>query len=260
MNNVQITDWLTSLETSVKATNRPYLDVIVDQSGTKLPLIPALQSFQSEFEWCSLFRGLPEEMAADAAPILMRIDLTQPDQRLWMQEVILHFGGQSLLLVFCSLWSFEHLSRYLIQCVDATYSGKAGILRFFNPHIFPVLLSHVLDEEQQQKFLRPALFWSWLDRDGVLRSILGKGDPESAHGIIEKINLTDKQLERLSCVSDAHLLVLGLNRNEYPGATLEQLFSNCYVLMLEASDAHILLDDDRESFVLARLKSRLSQE
>ncbi|WP_387691791.1 DUF4123 domain-containing protein [Photorhabdus sp. RM71S] len=258
MNRVQITDWIASLEASVTEAHLSYIDMIVDQSGGEFSLIPALQSFSPEIDWCSLFQGLPEERAVNEAPILFRIDLTQPDQRQWMREIILSLADQSLLLVLGSTWSFSHLSQRLIQCVDAAHSGQAGILRFFDPRVFPVLFSHVLDAEQQQSFLRPALFWSWLDYDGAPHSVWGQGDAGPVNETREKIDLTDKQLEHILCVSDAHRLVLQLNRGEYPEATLAQLFNGCYALMIEASDKPVFLDDDRESFVLSHLKSRLS--
>ncbi|RAW82347.1 DUF4123 domain-containing protein [Photorhabdus laumondii] len=259
MNHDLITNWIAALKTAATDNDMRYLNMIVDQSGEAFSLIPELQSFSPEIKWCSLFQGLPEEIMADDAPILMRIDLTHPDQWQWMQEVILRLKEKPLLLILCSSWSFDLLSQYLIQCVDATWEGQAGILRFFDPSIFAVLFSHVLDTGQQQQLLRPALFWSWLNRDGVSNFLLGEGNAEPVNDAVEKIDLTDKQLENLLCVSDAHRLILQLDdQNEYLEASNEQLFNHCYALMIEATDQSILLDDDRESFVLKHLKSRLS--
>ncbi|AKH62519.1 hypothetical protein VY86_03365 [Photorhabdus thracensis] len=258
MNDDQIADWIAVLEASAKDVGMHCLDIIVDQSGGEFSLIPALKSFSPEIKWCSLFQGLPEEMVVVDAPVLIRIDLTHSDQRQWMQEIILRLREEPLLLILCSSWSFDLLSRYLIQCTNAAYAGQAGILRFFDPRIFPVLFSHVLDEEQQQQLLRPALFWSWLDHDGVPQFVLGAGDSGPANETIEKIDLTDEQFEHLLCVSDAYLLAQQLNADEYPEVTGEQRFNSCYALMVEASNTHVLLDDDRESFVLRHLKSRLS--
>ncbi|WP_445374215.1 DUF4123 domain-containing protein [Photorhabdus tasmaniensis] len=258
MNDDQIADWIAVLEASAKDVGMHYLDIIVDQSGGEFSLIPALKSFLPEIKWCSLFQGLPEEIVVDDAPVLIRIDLTHPDQRQWMQEIFLRLKEEPLLLILCSSWSFDLLAPYLIQCVDAAYAGQAGILRFFDPRIFPVLFSHVLDEGQQQQLLRPVLFWSWLDRDGVSNFLLGEGNAEPVNDAIEKIDLTDKQLEILLCVSDAHRIMSRLNASEYPETSHEQRFNHCYALMVEASDKPILLDDDRASFVLGHLKSRLS--
>ncbi|KOY60123.1 DUF4123 domain-containing protein [Photorhabdus heterorhabditis] len=258
MNNVEITDWIASLETSAKDVGLRCLDIIVDQSGSEFSLIPALESFSPEIKWCSLFQGLPEEIVVDDAPVLIRIDLTQPDQRQWMQEIIWRLREEPLLLILCSSWSFDLLAQYLIQCADAAYAGQAGILRFFDPRIFPVLFSHVLDAEQQQQLLRPVLFWSWLDRDGISNFFWGEGNAEPVSDAIEKIDLTDKQLESLLCVSDAHLLMPQLNPYDYPDVAREHLFNLCYALMVEAFDKPILLDDDRASFVLEHLKARLS--
>ncbi|AXG43710.1 MULTISPECIES: DUF4123 domain-containing protein [Photorhabdus] len=259
MNHDLITNWIAALKTAATDNDMRYLNMIVDQSGEMFSLIPELQSFSPEIKWCSLFQGLPEEIMADDAPILMRIDLTHPDQWQWMQEVILRLKEERSLLILCSSWSFDLLSQHLIQCVDATWEGQAGILRFFDPSIFAVLFSHVLDTGQQQQLLRPALFWSWLNRDGVSNFLLGEGNAEPVNDAVEKIDLTDKQLENLLCVSDAHRLMFRLNdKNESLEASNEQLFNHCYALMIEATDQSILLDDDRESFVLKHLKSRLS--
>lgn len=259
MNDHQIADWIASLASSVTETGISCIDMIVDQSGGKFPLIPALKSFSSEMDWCSLFQGLPEEIVTDKAPILIRIDLTQPVQRQWMNEIMMRLGGKPMLLILCSSWSFDRLSQYLIQCVDAAYAEKGGILRFYDPRIFPVLFSHVLDKEQQQQFFRPALFWSWLDRDGAPHVIWREGHAGPVDETFQKIDLTDEQLEHLLCVSDAHVLMLQLNNKvEYSEFSREQLFNNCYALMIETSGEDILLDDDRESFVLKHLKARLS--
>ncbi|NHB90384.1 DUF4123 domain-containing protein [Photorhabdus tasmaniensis] len=258
MNDDQIADWIAVLEASAKDVGMHYLDIIVDQSGGEFSLIPALKSFLPEIKWCSLFQGLPEEIVVDDAPVLIRIDLTHPDQRQWMQEIFLRLKEEPLLLILCSSWSFDLLAPYLIQCVDAAYAGQAGILRFFDPRIFPVLFSHVLDEGQQQQLLRPALFWSWRDHDGFPQFFSGESDSGPASETIEKIDLTDEQFEYLLCASDAYLLAQQLNADEYPEATGEQRFNSCYALMVEASNTCVLLDDDRESFVLKHLKSRLS--
>ncbi|MFD0707261.1 MULTISPECIES: DUF4123 domain-containing protein [Photorhabdus] len=258
MNDHQIADWIASLASSVTEIGISCIDMIVDQSGGQFPLIPALKSFSSEMDWCSLFQGLPEEVVTDKAPILIRIDLTHAVQRQWMSEIMMRLGRKPVLLVLCSSWSFDRLSQHLIQCVDAAYAGKGGILRFYDPRIFPVLFSHVLDKEQQQQFFRPVLFWSWLDRDGAPHVIWSEGHAEPVDETVQKIDLTDEQLEHLSCVSDAHILMLKLsNQDEYSAFSREQLFDSCYALMVEASGKDILLDGDRESFVLKHLKSRL---
>ena len=149
------------------------LDIIIDQAGSDAPLLPSVLSVEPSLPWYSLFTGLPEAGAEDLAPLLVRVDLAQPLQRHWLIGLMHELDGRSQLLALASLWPFQALAEHLGRCLEARNGGCLGLLRYYDPRLFPLLFSHVLQPDQQQPWLRPAVFWSWLDRDGVPQRLLG---------------------------------------------------------------------------------------
>lgn len=239
--------WIDLLELSCSEFKAHHIDIIVDQAGSEYSLLPALESFKPAVQWASLFKGLPEEIVQDDAPLLIRIDFSQPLQRQWLVELAPQLGNRDQLMVLCSMWRFTELAQYLTCCLDVTCGEQNGILRFYDPRIFPCLFSHVLDADQQQILLQPAIFWSWLDHDRHPCRMPGKGSLPKQRD--PKLILDDRQREYLMCVVDVNTL---LRRFVLPGSlkmTREQLFLQCYRGMIAATDAGLLMDADRESFV-----------
>ncbi|MDX5631158.1 MULTISPECIES: DUF4123 domain-containing protein [unclassified Brenneria] len=253
MTTQQPAGWFSLLETAVKNAESDHLDLIVDQSGANTPLIPALETFSPAIPWCSLFAGLPEESEVDAAPLLIRINLGLLEQRQWAEQLIQHLAKQPRLLTLCSAWSFNMLSEYFTACLDATHCGQPGILRFFDPRIFPHLFTHILLDSQQKHLLRPAMFWSWLDREGEPVWLTGDNASPSEEKP-EKIDLDDQQLEQLLIVSDAEMLMCSFMRQNGLTRASEALFHASYRAMREATAANIFLDQEREAFAWQRLQ------
>jgi hypothetical protein len=109
------------------------------------------------------------------------------------------------LLALRSHWPFEALARHLGRCLEARLGGVTGLLRYYDPRLFPLLFSHVLHPEQQQHWLRPAVFWSWLDRDGQGQRLAGTDDIPGPLERFEPIELSDHQVDILGCASDVTL-------------------------------------------------------
>ncbi|MNQ61664.1 hypothetical protein D3C85_759850 [compost metagenome] len=168
--------WLDLLESSCARVSITCLDIIVDQAGSKSPLLPSILSVEPPLPWFSLFSGLPEAGAEELAPLLLRVDLTQPLQRHWLLGLMHDLDASSQLLILASRWPFQDLAHYLGRCLEARNGGYLGLLRYYDPRVFPLLFSHVLHPEQQQQLLRPAVFWSWLDRDGMFQRLSGGAD------------------------------------------------------------------------------------
>lgn len=244
--------WLNLLEDACREIPTTHLDIIIDQAGGA-PLLESVRSIDPPLSWQSLFEGQPEASAVDLAPLLVRIDLNEPLQRHWLLGLLHDRAELQQLLVVASLWPFDELAAYLSQCLGALYGGQPALLRYYDPRLFPLLFSHVLSPEQQSQLLRPAVFWSWLDRDGAPRRLLGQSEPAQSKAAFTAIELSDAQRETLGCASDATLLLASPEAGRLSAASPEQRFQACYAAMLGATRAGLLLDEQRWAHVLQRL-------
>jgi hypothetical protein len=255
MSATHVSAWLDLLEFSCDRVSITCLDIIIDQAGSDAPLLPGVLSVEPALPWYSLFTGLPESGADDLAPLLVRVDLSQPLQRHWLVGLLQALDGRSQLLVLGSRWPFQTLAEHLRRCLEARNGGYLGLLRYYDPRLFPLLLSQVLEPEQQQPLLHPAVFWSWLDRDGLPKRLLGTAHtPESADDFTP-IELSDRQVETLNCASDATMAMASLADALPTQWSAEQQFQACYAAMLEATEAGLLLAPQREAHTLERLRS-----
>ncbi|WP_460121761.1 DUF4123 domain-containing protein [Pseudomonas sp. S2_C03] len=253
MTSIMSDTWLEQLDSSCAEVSITCLDIIIDQAGGA-PLLPSVLSVEPALPWQSLFSGLPEESAEDLAPLLVRVDLAQPLQRQWLKGLIQFLKNRSQLLVLASCWPFGVLAEYLGQCLEARHVGRLGLLRYYDPRIFPLLFSHVLQADQQQVLLRPAWFWSWLDIDGEPRWLMGSPDrPRSPLDFVH-IELSDLQLDAFSCVSDA-LMAIKRHRQAMPGDwSAQQQFDGCFAAMLEANQSGLVFAPEREAYAVAKLQ------
>ena len=255
MTAAHISTWLSLLEAACANVSTTCLDIIIDQAGSDVPLLPSVLSVQPSLPWYSLFTGLPEAGADDLAPLLVRVDLAQPLQRHWLIGLMHELDGRAQLLALASLWPFQALAEHLGRCLEARNGGCLGLLRYYDPRLFPLLFSHVLQPDQQQLLLRPAVFWSWLDRDGVPQRLLGAIDTPESPDTFSVIELSDSQVDTLDCASDATLAMKSLRHALPSGWGAEQHFQACYAAMLEATQAGLLLKPEREAFTRNRLRN-----
>jgi hypothetical protein len=248
-------NWFDLLEASCAQVPTSFLDIIIDQAGSDAPWLSSVLSVDPTMPSYSLFTGLPEEGAEDLAPLLVRVDLEQPMQRQWLIGLIRELGNRSQLLALASHWPFPMLTKHLGRCLDAANGGRIGLLRYYDPRLFPVLFSHVLEPEQQQQWLRPAVFWSWLDLDGAPHRLLGKPEMPVTTDEHHVIELSDDQLETLGCASDAIAAMSNLEEALPADWSVQQRFQACYAAMLEATQAGLLVAAQREAFTLDRLRT-----
>ncbi len=76
--------------------------------------------------------------------------------------------------------------------------------------------------------MRPALFWAWQDLDGRAKGIKGSGLLPERDEKAPKIELSDRQLEHLMCISD---VIVMLSHCAPPAGMFDSrqsLFSACY--------------------------------
>lgn len=254
MTTAHISTWLGVLEASCAQVSTTFLDIIVDQAGSEAPLLPSVLSIEPPIPWYSLFTGLPEEGADDLAPLLLRIDLAQPLQRQWLIGLMHDLNGRSQLLVLASLWPFQVLAEYLGRCLEVRNGGYLGLLRYYDPRVFPLLFSHVMESDQQQVLLHPVIFWSWLDRDNAPKRLMGLAAmPEGGHSSIP-IELSDSQVETLSCASDATVAMVSLSEALPFGWGAERRFQHCYTSMIQATRAGLLVASQREAYTLEAVR------
>jgi len=242
--------WIEEVAVTCRTSGTDYLDVIVDQAGLDFSVITALNALS--VEWKSLYHGLPEAFIVDDAPLVARIRLDDLQQMQWLKDIRQQILVKAPLLLLCSHWPFPALAGWLTQCMDISQEGRSGILRFHDTRIFPLLFTHVLSEEQQKPLLRPAVFWAWQDMDGNARGIKGSATSRARDEKPHKIDLSDRQLEHLMCACDVVTL---LSHSAPPAgryASQQALFSDCYQGMVEATNQGIIIDEDRESWVMRK--------
>lgn len=249
-----ITDWAIRLQQTCADIEMNHLDFIIDQCGIDFSVIPVLRDFSPSLKWQSLYQGLPENALSEEAPLLVRISVSDPQQRQWFIELAQKAKETAPLLVIGSQWPFTVLAEWLTDCTDATHEGRAGLFRYFDTRIFPYLFTDILDPEQQIQLQRPALFWSWLGRDNKPKLQIGDGSLPSKYEKCQKIGFTDDQFEALMCICDVKLFLRYRNIPDAEFTSQEELFSACFRAMLSATEKGILLDKEREEWVISQLR------
>lgn len=253
-----VTTWLDKVLQTCQQIEQGHIDIIIDQCGMGISVIPALSGFSPQIQWQSLYQGLPENIYPEDAPLLVRIDLCDVQQVQWLYALAQEVAKTAPLLVLGTSWLFDTVAQWLVCCIDAEHEGRAGIFRFWDTRIFPYLFSHVLDNEQQIQLHRPALFWSWQDSDSQPTLLMGSGlalaDDEKAKQIV----FTDAQFERLMCLCDAKRFLGYQQLPEGRYATKEAAFAACFEAMLSATQQRLIFDDKRDEWVLAHLTSQAS--
>lgn len=245
--------WLDKIQLTCRNAGHNYIDIIIDQCGVDFSVIPALSGFSSSIKWQSLYRGLPENIYPEDAPLLVRIGLDDAQQVQWLYELAYEVSAIAPLLVLGSSWPFDALAKWLTNCIDAQHEERPGIFRFWDTQLFMYLFTHVLDDGQQSQLHRPALFWSWLDRDEEPALLYGNGAEERKDEACKKIILTDKQFENLMCLSDAKELLVYPLFPEGLFTNKEQEFSACFEAMLAATKEGLLFNDKRNEWVVKHI-------
>lgn len=245
--------WIEEVTVSCRASGNDYLDLIVDQAGLDFSVITTVNALS--VQWQSLYQGLPEQFIVDDAPLLVRINVEDPLQVQWLQEISQQVTESAPLLLLCSLWSFSGLANWLTACVDILHEGRGGIFRFYDTRLFPLLFTHILTDEQQHALLQPVLFWAWRDMDGNSAGIKGMATAQLRGALPKKIELNDAQFEDLMCICDVMMLLSHRSPPEGKYSCRQRLFADCYQGMLEATKQGIITGDAREAWVIKKWQS-----
>ncbi|GLK90279.1 DUF4123 domain-containing protein [Pseudomonas turukhanskensis] len=252
MTPVPISPWFDLLQQDCAHTPGTQLFFILDQACCPVPLWRNITSVISPQAVHSLFTGLPEAHLIDLAPLLIEVDLNEPLQRLWFENLLTTVDPRSGVLALHSPWPFRDLCQFFGHCMEARFGGAVGLFRYYDPRIFPPLMRDVLEPEQRQRLLRPAISWCWLDRDGMPQRLAGLAEPPEFVDKQDPFELTDPQLETLGCVADA-TAALRTFVDGVPDCESEQTFQRCYAAMLEATRIGLIVDSQRQAFALEQL-------
>ncbi|WP_262923804.1 MULTISPECIES: DUF4123 domain-containing protein [Pseudomonas] len=228
--------WLEQIEYTASEVGLHHVDLLLDQTGWPSSAIPTVQRVNPPIPWFSLFSGTPEEPLMDQGPLLMRLDLQQWQHKAWLEDFIEHAGKDSRLLLLVSPQPFEDLSLVLQGLSRMQVGGQPGLLRYYDPRVFPRMLADILDDQQRESFLQVTSFWSWLDRDGQPQWWQGSciAAPRPLD-VSEPLALTDAQFESFGWISNAQKL-MAERLLDSSGLNQEQLFSQLYGLARKASD------------------------
>jgi hypothetical protein len=234
--------WLEQIEQVCASTEVQEVDVLLDQADWSHCAVPGLQALSPKAPWFSLFTGSPEEKLLDQAPLLMRLDLTIWQHKAWLEELIEHGASEARLMVLVTSLRFQELSQALQALFQMQWGGQAGLLRFYDPRIFPELMSSILTSEQRAEFLQVACCWGWLDREDQPQWLPGtRLRKQSGIEVSPFVELSDEQCALIGCIGDAQQLLKG-GEFDYLEGTQEQRFNLLYSLILQAGQENYFGD------------------
>ena len=204
------TQWLQQIEQVCATVGIHQVDLLLDQAAWNNCAVPALQQLRPKVPWFSLFTGTPEENLLDQAPLLMRLDLSLWQHKAWLEELLGACAADARLLVVISPLPFEVLSHALQALSQMQWGGQAGLLRFYDPRIFPMLMASILTQEQREQYLQVACYWGWLDRDDQSQWLQGNClKDQNTLDIRPFVDLSDEQCELIGRIADTQKLLNG---------------------------------------------------
>lgn len=229
------TEWQEQIEQVCASVGVQQLDLLLDQTSWNNCAVPALKMIRPEVQWFSLFTGTPEENLLDQAPLLMRLDLEHWQHKAWLEELMTHGAVDARLLVVISPLAFEALSHALQALSQMKWGGQAGLLRYYDPRIFPRLMSSILTPEQRAQYLQIACYWGWLDQDDQPQWLQGHYPThQGATQVSPFLTLSDQQCDLIGCIGDAQQLLDGGDFDDVEDSR-ELRFASLYSLIVQAS-------------------------
>lgn len=177
--------------------------------GAQYPEAVAPWVFAFSPEVRSLFEGLPEEDAGNAAPLLFEIDNLHAE---WMRQIDQMDQYRPCLTVLRSPLAIDdlktHLQRFLFADIG---DGMVVLLRFFDPRTLPSLLA-TLSEDLRAALTAPIL--AWLYRGGVCAwQHVEIGENHRSQSIEPPtVSLTSAQLDQLEQCDEPYTLMSELSR------------------------------------------------
>lgn len=234
--------WVHQLVEMCRALRQEHMDVFVDQAVGNVSIFRVLPLIASDIPWFSLLTGTPEGEQLHQAPILVRVQLDDWRHMAFLNEMAARDGAMQDMLALITPVPFKWLCEVSQGWSHIEIGGRSGILRFYDPRVFPTLLNDVLEPAQQQRFLEWALCWSWLDRDRQVAWQDGTYlSSDCTRAPATAIILNDDQFHGLGCIGDAHGL-LNTVRDIFPQENRQAHFARCYQLARQARSENYFYD------------------
>ncbi|SEK44531.1 protein of unknown function [Pseudomonas agarici] len=177
------TEWQEHIERTCASVGLQQVNVLLDQADWNNCAVPALKMLRPQVPWFSLFSGTPEENLLGQAPLLMRLNLTHWQHKAWLEELLTQCATEARLLVVISPLPFDTLSQALQALSQVKWGARTGLLRYYDPRIFPLLTSAILTDNQRTEYLQAVNYWGWLDRDDQPQWL--QGNCQGYHAEIE---------------------------------------------------------------------------
>ncbi|AZE56916.1 hypothetical protein C4K03_4778 [Pseudomonas synxantha] len=176
-----------------------------------------------------MFSGTPEES------LLMRLDLAYWQHKAWLEELMTHCASDARLLMVISPLPFEALSQALRALSQMQWGGQAGLLRYYDPHIFPLLMSSILTADQRAEYLQAACYWGWLDRDVQPQWLQSNCQAHQVDIEVSPfLSLSDQQCNLIGRIGDVQWLLDG-GDFDHLDTSQERRFTSLYSFVVEAS-------------------------
>lgn len=227
-------EWQEEIVDVCATVNLQHVDLLLDQTAWNNCAIPALKQIRPEVPWYSLYTGTPEENLLEQAPLLMRLSLNEWRHEAWLEELMTHCANDARLLVVVSPLPFDVLSQTLQALSQMKWGGQPGLLRYYDPRIFAVLMSSILNTEQCRRFLQAGSYWGWLDRDQQSQWLQGNCQPQDDANNPPFLALSDDQCDLIGGISDAQQMLDG-GKFDCLEDSRERRFALLYRLALQAS-------------------------
>lgn len=230
------TEWQEQIEQACDSLGIQQVDVVLDQSAWNNCAVSALKMSRPEVSWFSLFTGTPEENLLDQAPLLMRLDLGHWQHKAWLEELTTNCATDARLLVVISPLPFEALSHTLQALSQMQWGGQPGLLRYYDPRIFPLMMSSILTSDQRGEYLQAVCYWGWLDRDDQPQWLQGNCQAHQEGIEVSPFqDLNDQQCDLIGCIGDAQKLLDG---GSFDGLeeSRERIFASLYSLVVQVRE------------------------
>jgi hypothetical protein len=254
--NVSGNNWLDLLYQQAAQARLPHLDLLVDASNLAYPLLARLAEQESPLELTKLLHGTPEGAIADSGPLLLRVELTQNQYPLWLNELLATDNAHQHVLALLSPWAFPELASHLRHCSQCEWNDgrSSGLLRFYDPRL--LLATHEALDPQQLWFHAPVITWHWQDRDRQPRSLAGN---LQRHGELPSplpsLRFKPQQVASLLAwnAAEDYRRSWGVQPHDYGLAQQEALLRHLLHAQLQANREGLHDIEQREGFVRAWL-------
>jgi hypothetical protein len=249
---MKASNWVRQLVEICRAMQQQHVDIFVDQAVGNVSIFRILPLIASNLSWFSLLTGTPEEGQLPQAPILVRVQLDDWQHMAFLNELAARDGAMQDMLVLVTPVPFDWLCEVSRGWLHIEKGGRSGMLRFYDPRVFPTLMNDLLDPAQQQRFLELALCWNWLDRDRQVAWQPGTYLPNDCiRAPATPIVLSDDQFDGLGCIGDAHVL-LSTVEDLFPQENRQAHFARSYQLARQARSENYF--GDMSTYVRLQLK------